>query len=112
MTGTGNFLPIVANVTHHVLTASNVFLPHESVPVFFTTEDLSLSLFLFLQNLDFLNIICIKWWNSCFNKVLVVAILKKKLLFFTIGSSRLILQTAFLNFITGMFLQSFLSCVS
>lgn len=82
MTGTGNFLPILANVTHHVLTASNVFLPRESVPVFFTTGNLSLSLFLFLQNLDFLNIICVTWWNSCFNNVLVEAILKKKIIIF------------------------------
>lgn len=91
MTGTGNFLTIVANVTHHALTASNVFLPHESVPVFFTTGNLSLYLFLFLQNLDFLNIICVTWWNSCFNNVLVEAILKKKNYYF----SPLVLQGSY-----------------
>lgn len=112
MTGTGNFLTIVANVTHHALTASNVFLPHESVPVFFTTGNLSLYLFLFLQNLDFLNIICVTWWNSCFNNVLVEAILKKKIIIFDYWFFKAHTANGLLNFITGMFLQSFLSCVS
>ena len=103
-------MPTVANVTNHVLSALKVFPPEinlDQLLYSFTTGNLNLSLFLLLHDLDFLNIIYVPWWNSCFNNVSVEVILKKELVFLIIRSSRFILQTILLLFFTYAFTTVF-----